>query len=203
MNTSFQLKDAPNVTSSSIHFQRVFDKQYTASRNDHYSSLTSRLDRLTKLEKLLLKNQEAIAAAICEDYGNRPAQETRMVEIYNVVSSIAHTKKKLKKWMKPQRRDVALAFFGAKNTVISQPKGVVGIVTPWNFPLFLALGPCVSALAAGNRCIIKLASNSQTLAKLLATLLDEVFDEAELAVIPGVSASEFTDTAWDHLVFTG
>lgn len=184
-------------------FQRVFDTQRTASRIDPFPSLALRLERLTKLEKLLLDNQESIAAAICEDYGNRSIQETRMLELYNVVSGIVHVKKRLKKWMKPQRRDVGLAFFGARNTVVPQPKGVVGVVTPWNYPLFLSLGPCVSAIAAGNRCVVKLAAKSQTLANVLDKLVNAVFDESELAIIPGVSAGEFTHKPWDHLVFTG
>lgn len=184
-------------------FQQVFNTQRSASRATPYPSLEQRLESLTKLENLLRDNQDAIADAICQDYGNRSSQETRMLELFGLLSGIGYTKKRLKKWMKPQKRHVSMAFFGAKNTVIPQPKGVIGIVTPWNYPLFLALSPCISALASGNRCIIKMAANSQTLAKLMDTLISNAFDEEVLAVIPGVSATEFTHQPWDHLVFTG
>ncbi len=188
---------------ASTRFQQVFQQQRQASRLSPYPSLKERMNRLNQLEDMLIKNQDAIADAICEDYGNRSSQETRMLEIFGLISGINYTKKRLKKWIKPQKRHVGLAFLGAKNTVLPQPKGVIGIVTPWNYPLFLALSPVTSALAAGNRCIIKLAANSQTLARLLDRLISERFDADVLSVIPGISATEFTHQPWDHLVFTG
>jgi coniferyl-aldehyde dehydrogenase len=105
--------------------------------------------------------------------------------------------------MKPQRRHVSIWFTGAKNIVLPQPKGVIGIVVPWNYPLFLGMGPVANALAAGNRCMVKMAANSQNLACLLDDLISQDFDKNTLAIIPGVSASEFTDVPYDHLVFTG
>lgn len=183
--------------------QQVFEKQHNASRIAAYPTLQERLDNLDKLEQLLKNNQQAIADAINLDFGNRANQETRILEIYGLISGCQYSKKRLKKWMKPQKRHVSLAFFGAKNTVIAQPKGVIGIVTPWNYPLFLAFSPCISALAAGNRCVIKMAAKSQNLCRLMDKLVSSVFDETTLAVIPGVSAGEFTQQRWDHLVFTG
>jgi coniferyl-aldehyde dehydrogenase len=183
--------------------QQVFEQQHNASRVAPYPTLQERIDNLDKLEKLLSDNQQAIADAINLDFGNRSNQETRMLEIYGLVSGAQFCKKRLKKWMKPQKRHVGLSFFGAKNTVIPQPKGVVGIVTPWNYPLFLAFSPAISAMAAGNRCVIKMAAKSQNLARLMDKLVSAVFDENTLAVIPGVSATEFTRQRWDHLVFTG
>ena len=126
-----------------------------------------------------------------------------MLEVFGLLGGIGYNRKRLNKWMKPQKRHVGLAYLGAKNTVIPQPKGVVGVVAPWNYPLFLALSPCISALAAGNRCVVKMASNSQTLCVLMDKLVSAVFDDDTLAIIPGVSANEFTHRAWDHLVFTG
>jgi len=184
-------------------FQQVFNKQREASRKSPYPELNERLARLEKLEALLVDNQDAIADAINQDYGNRSSQETRMLELFGLISGISYTKKRVKKWMKAQKRHVGMAFFGAKNTVIPQPKGVIGVVTPWNYPLFLALSPCTSALAAGNRCIVKMAANSQNLARLMDKLISAEFDDSVLAVIPGVSATEFTHQPWDHLVFTG
>ena len=183
--------------------QETFDRQKKASRDDSYISLSDRLESLEKLAQLIDKNQDRICAAINEDYGNRSSTETRVLEIAGIVGSVSYLKKRLKKWMKPQKRHVGLAYFGAKNKVLPQPKGVVGIVTPWNYPLFLSLSPCLSAMAAGNRCIIKMAANSQNLCRLLDELVSAEFDSSILAVIPGTRASMFSSMPWDHLVFTG
>ena len=190
-------------TESTSRIEQVFTRQRTATRQQAYPDLETRLQNLDKLHKILLENQTAITEAISTDFGNRCPQETRMLEVFGLLGGIDHNRKRLKKWMKPQKRHIGLAYLGGKNTVIPQPKGVVGIVAPWNYPLFLALSPCISALAAGNRCIIKMASNSQTLCRLMDKLVSEVFDEETLAIIPGVSAREFTHRPWDHLVFTG
>jgi coniferyl-aldehyde dehydrogenase len=196
--------NADAATSENIsRIEEVFARQRAASRDSSYPDLQARLVSLGKLEKILQENQEAINEAINADFGNRCSQETRMLEIFGLLGGIGHTRKRLKKWMKPQRRHVGLAYLGGKNMLIPQPKGVVGIVAPWNYPLFLALSPAISALAAGNRCIIKMASNSQTLCRLLDKLVSGVFDEDTLAIMPGVSANEFTHRPWDHLVFTG
>ncbi len=184
-------------------FQQVFNSQRKQSRLNPYPSYEERLERLNKLESILINNQDAIAEAISTDFGNRASQETKMLEMFGLISGINYSKKRLKKWMKPQKRHVGLAFFGAKNTVLPQPKGVIGIVTPWNYPLFLALSPVTSAFASGNRCVVKMAANSQNLARLLDKLISEQFSSDVLAVIPGVSAREFTHQPWDHLVFTG
>ena len=107
--------------------QQVFDKQKAASRRNHYPDLETRLQNLDKLQTLLLENQTAITDAINADFGNRCAQETRMLEVFGLLGGIGHNRKRLKKWMKPQKRHVGLAYLGAKNTVIPQPKGVVGV----------------------------------------------------------------------------
>lgn len=199
MNNSTSTASTDNTSRVDL----IFAKQRLASRQQHYPSLEARLQNLDKLQKLLLENQTAIADAINTDFGNRCPQETRMLEVFGLIGGIDHNRKRLKKWMKPQKRHIGLAYLGGKNTVIPQPKGVVGVVSPWNYPLFLALSPCISALAAGNRCIVKMASNSQTLCRLMDELVSTVFDEDTLAIIPGVSAKEFTHRPWDHLVFTG
>jgi coniferyl-aldehyde dehydrogenase len=202
---SSEMNNITNVASSEnlSHIDQVFAKQRMASRQDPYPSLEARLQNLDKLQKILHENQAAITDAINTDFGCRSHQETRMLEIFGLLGGIAYNRKRLKKWMKPQKRHVGMAYLGAKNTVIPQPKGVVGVVAPWNYPLFLAFSPCISALAAGNRCIVKMASNSQTLCRLMDKLVSAVFDEDTLAIMPGVSANDFTHRPWDHLVFTG
>jgi coniferyl-aldehyde dehydrogenase len=116
----------------------------------------------------LLDNTEAIVEAIQKDFGHRCAEESKILEIFPIIDGIRDTRKRLRKWTKPQKRHVSVLFATGKNRLLPQPKGVVGIVSPWNYPLFLAMGPLTSALAAGNRAMIKMAANSQNLARLLA-----------------------------------
>ena len=181
----------------------VFERQRQACLKTPYPSLEERKANLLKLEQLLRDHQDEIAEAINQDFGNRSVHETKVLEIFSSIEGLRDCRKKLKKWMKPQSRHVSLWFAGAKNRVLPQPKGVVGIVVPWNYPLFLSMGPLANALAAGNRCMVKMAANSQNLCRLLSKLVGEQFDEDTLAILPGVSAAEFTDRPYDHLIFTG
>ena len=181
----------------------IFQRQKAASLAGPPPSLEARKTALEKLEAVLVANQDAIAKAISADFGNRSIQETKILELYPAIDGLRYTRKHLKRWMKPQRRHVSLTFLGARNRVLPQAKGVVGIIAPWNYPLFLVISPLTSALAAGNRCMIKMAANSQRLANLLHEILAPVFPQELLAVLPGVSAREFTPLPFDHLVFTG
>jgi coniferyl-aldehyde dehydrogenase len=181
----------------------IFERQRAASRRRLNIPLRDRLEALNQLESLLIKNQDAIADAVSRDFGHRSHDETKILEIFPAVSGLRHTRRHLKKWMKPQRRHVSLHFAGAGNRVIPQPKGVVGIIAPWNYPLFLVISPLTSALAAGNRCMIKMASNSQRLCTLMDELFRRVFTEDRVAILPGVTAGEFTPLPFDHLIYTG
>ncbi|MFH1985134.1 MAG: coniferyl aldehyde dehydrogenase [Pseudomonadota bacterium] len=181
----------------------VFDRQKAACRAVPILPVAERLNALAALETLLIDNQQAIAEAVSLDFGNRAIHETQLLEIFPTVSGLNHARRKLKKWVRPQRRHVSLWFAGASNRVIPQPKGVVGIIAPWNYPLQLALSPLTNALAAGNRCMIKMAANSQRLCRLLDRLVSAVFPTDYIAILPGVSAGDFTALPFDHLVFTG
>jgi coniferyl-aldehyde dehydrogenase len=183
--------------------RRIFERQQAASRRRLYIPLRDRLEVLNQLESLLIQNQDAIADAISRDFGHRSRDETKIMEIFPAVSGLRHTRRHLKRWMKPQRRRVSLHFAGAGNRVIPQPKGVVGIIAPWNYPLFLVISPLTSALAAGNRCMIKMAAKSQRLCILLDELFRRVFPEERVAILPGVTADEFTPLPFDHLIYTG
>ena len=183
--------------------QRVFALQRAAYLRDPYPTLDERRARLDALERILLDNAEAIADAINADFGHRSAEESKMLELFGCVDGIRYTRRKLAGWMKPKRRHVSVLFATGRNRVIPQPKGVVGIVSPWNYPLFLTVSPLISVLAAGNRAMIKMASNSQHLCRLLAELVRARFSEDVLAVLPGVPAGEFSTLPFDHLIFTG
>lgn len=183
--------------------QRVFALQRAAYLADPYPSLEQRLDRLAKLERILIDNADAIAAAIQKDFGHRCEMESKLLEVYGCVDGIRYTRRKLKRWMQPRRRHVSLAFFTGRARVIPQPKGVVGIVAPWNYPLFLTVSPLISVIAAGNRAMIKMASHTQTLARLLREKFRAVFPEDAIALLPGVAARDFSTLPYDHIIFTG
>jgi len=183
--------------------QRIFKLQREAYLKHPYPTYEERKEILTKIERLLIDNADAIADAINKDFGHRAAEETKMLEIFGCVDGIRHTRSKLRKWMKPQKRHVSMTFATAKNRVIPQPKGVVGIVAPWNYPLFLTVSPLTSVIAAGNRAMIKMASNSQNLCRLLHEKFSEVFNEDTIAILPGVAAKDFSTLPYDHIIFTG
>ncbi len=183
--------------------QQVFTAQREAYQRHPYPSLEERKARLDKIERILIDNSDAIADAINKDFGCRATMESKLVEIFSCLDGIRSTRKKIKKWMKPQRRHTSMLFATGSNRVIPQPKGVVGIVSPWNYPLFLTISPLTSVLAAGNRAMIKMASNSSNLCALLAEKFAEVFAEDEVAILPGVKAGDFSTLPFDHMIFTG
>ncbi len=183
--------------------QRVFNLQRKAYLTHPYSSAEERKENLTKLERLLIANVDAIADAVMKDFGHRCPEETKLLEVFTSIDGIRYNRRKLAKWMKPQRRSVSPLFATGSNRLIPQPKGVVGIVVPWNYPLFLTISPLTSALSAGNRCMIKMAANSKHLRELLAGKFAEMFPEDTVAILPNVSGAEFTSLPFDHIVFTG
>jgi coniferyl-aldehyde dehydrogenase len=183
--------------------QRIFALQREAYLRHPYPSLAERRDNLAKLERILVDNADAIADAVNRDFGHRSAEETKLLELFGCVDGLRHTRRKLRKWMRPQRRHISMLFATGSNRVIPQPKGVVGIVSPWNYPLFLTVSPLTSVLAAGNRAMIKMATHSQHLCRLLAELVGKAFAEDTLAILPGVRAQDFSILPFDHLIFTG
>jgi coniferyl-aldehyde dehydrogenase len=183
--------------------QRIFRLQREAYLARPFPSLDERRARLRAVEQTLLENRDAIAEAIHRDFGHRCTEESLMLELFTCVDGIRHTLKKLPRWMRPQRRSVSLVFATGRNRLVPQPKGVVGIVSPWNYPLFLTVSPLTSALAAGNRAMIKMASHSQTLCRLLHEKLGAVLPEDVVAILPGVPARDFSTLPFDHLLFTG
>jgi len=183
--------------------QRIFQLQREAYLEHPFPSLEERRARLRAVERVLIENRDAIAEAIHRDFGHRCTEESLMLELFTCVDGIRHARKKLPGWMRPQRRSVSVLFATGRNRLVPQPKGVVGIVSPWNYPLFLTVSPLTSALAAGNRAMIKMASHSQTLCKLLHEKLGAALSEDQVAILPGVAARDFSTLPFDHLLFTG
>lgn len=175
---------------------------------DGSPSADLRIDRIDRCIALLMENGPAFEQAISADFGNRSAHATALTDIMAPVGALQHARKHLRKWMRPERRPVEpwlLGLLGAKAEILFQPKGVVGIVAPWNFPVGLVFAPLASALAAGNRVMIKPSEHTPRTSDLLHETLLKRFDRDEIAVViggPEVGAA-FTRLAFDHLIFTG
>ncbi len=164
-----------------------------------------RLQWLKALSDLLSTEREALIQAISRDFSNRSADETLLAELMPSLHGIHYAAKRLKKWMKPSRRSVGLPFMPAAAKVIYQPLGVVGVIVPWNYPLFLAIGPLVGALAAGNRVMIKMSESTPATSQLIKELLAKVFPEDLVTVVLGEAqvGMAFSKLPFDHLLFTG
>jgi coniferyl-aldehyde dehydrogenase len=193
----------PSTTEADAEALRIFNLQSQACLEQPEIALKQRLGLLKTIEGILIENDQAICEAICADFGNRSFHETRILEITPSILGLRYTRRKLKKWIKPQRRHGSMIFVGGRNRVIPQAKGVVGIITPWNYPLFLAVSPMTSALAAGNRIMVKQAANSRHLCRLLHDRFSRKIDPAFVCFHPGVSAGTFSGLPFNHLVFTG
>ncbi len=184
---------------------KLFDLQKSASTEHPFPSYKERIKSLKALKKQLQRYQDLMAEAISQDFGGRATAESKMVDIMGSVFEINHALSHLKSWMQPVRRSTELLFITNSLTIEYQPKGVVGVIVPWNFPLYLALGPLVAALAAGNRVMIKMSELSPKTTEALKQALAEVFDESQVAVV-GAELTDpnlFTELPFDHLVFTG
>jgi coniferyl-aldehyde dehydrogenase len=183
----------------------TFERQRTAFSLHPYPSVQARRTKLERLATALKAIQPEIAAAISADFGNRAPQETALVEIFTSLEAIRHAVRHVARWAKPERRPVSIWNRPGYARLHKQPLGVVGIVVPWNYPLYLAAGPLVSALAAGNRAMVKMSEFTPRFGALFAKMLGEHFPEEEIAVVNGgVDIAEaFTRLPFDHLLFTG
>lgn len=135
--------------------QTTLDRMKAAQRRSGAPSYEDRIRALEKLERALLSRKDAVVAAISRDFGNRSKHESLVSEVFLVVGAIKHARAHLRDWMEPEEREVGWVFLPASVEVRPQPVGVVGIISPWNYPVQLALSPLVQALAAGNRVMLK------------------------------------------------
>ncbi|HDZ55529.1 MAG TPA: coniferyl aldehyde dehydrogenase [Pseudomonas xinjiangensis] len=185
--------------------QQTFDQQRQAFRCAPMLDVDSRIRQLKALKTALIAHQEKLIEAISSDFGRRSPDETRLAEILPAVEGINYSIKHIRRWMKPSKRRVGMAFQPGKAQVIYQPLGVVGIIVPWNYPLYLAMGPLTTALAAGNRAMIKMSESTPATAEVLAVMLKTVFSDDQVAVITGEAevGMAFSRLPFDHLLFTG
>jgi acyl-CoA reductase-like NAD-dependent aldehyde dehydrogenase len=182
-----------------------FARLQSAARSHPESARAERERRLSALERLLRDNAGRIAAAVSSDFGHRSSAETRLLELFPSYEAISHARRHLGRWMRPQRRAAGLWFQPGRAELRYQPLGVVGIIVPWNYPVYLAAGPLVAALAAGNRALLKMSEFTPATASLFAELVGKYFADDEVAVIEGDAgvAQAFSQLPFDHLLFTG
>jgi len=179
--------------------------QRAAYRANPMPSAEQRRAWLKALRELILGEKQALIEAVSRDFSNRAAEETLLAEIMPSLHGIDYASKRLGRWMKPSRRSVGLAFQPAAAKVVYQPVGVVGVIVPWNYPLYLAFGPLIGALAAGNRVMIKMSESTPATSQLVKELLARIFPEEMVAVVLGEAevGQAFSRLPFDHLLFTG
>lgn len=183
----------------------IFESQKTAYRANPMPSAHERIERLARLRRVIVQNQDAFAKAISEDFGNRSIEESKIGEVMTCLDSIDYVSKNISKWMKPSKRSMNLLHQPTKGWVAYQPLGVVGIMSPWNYPLLLSISPLICALSSGNHAMIKISSASAHFGALLEKVLAEVFPENLVAVVNGggVISDTFCRIPFNFLVFTG
>ena len=183
---------------------RIYEAQQANRASVAATSAAERIEKLKRLERALFAHRDEIRAALWNDYKKPPA-EVDLSEIYPVVGEIRHARRHLKGWTVPHRVGAPLALLGSRSRIVYQPKGVVLIISPWNFPINLSLGPLVSAVAAGNCVMLKPSEMTPNASACMKRILGELFDESEVAVVEGdASVSEaLLRKKFDHIFFTG
>ena len=206
MQAAIQEGSSPSAEALRARLMAALEAQRAAYAHDPVPSYHERLDDLRRLRRFVLENREALIEAVNRDYGHRSRHETQFGELVPVLDGLKQALQRLRTWMRPQRRAVDLLLFpGARNRVLPQPLGVVGMIVPWNFPINLMFLPLTSIFAAGNRAMVKLSENSRHLAAFLIASLPRYFPPEKLAVFDetGGVGIEFSRLPFDHLLFTG
>lgn len=180
-------------------------RQRHAVERDRIPDPSVRVDRLQRCIDVLVENRRALAVALDQDFGHRGADATD-AEIASTILALKHARRRVGRWMRPDRRSSGpLRVLGARSEVRYQPLGVVGVIAPWNGPIYLSFGPLAGVLAAGNRAMVKLSENAPATAETIAGAVRERFETSELAIVTGglPVARAFSALPFDHLVYTG
>ncbi|TFU01360.1 coniferyl aldehyde dehydrogenase [Polymorphobacter arshaanensis] len=187
--------------------QDILRRQQDSFHAELPVSVASRRDRLNRGLKLLLENVDGFVGAMSEDFGHRSKEQSEITDIMSSIKSFKHTLKHFEGWMRPETRpmDFPLWLLGARAHIEYQPKGVVGIIAPWNFPVVLTFSPLANVLGAGNRAMIKPSEFTPATSELMKTLIAKYFAPEEVAVITGGPevGKAFSELAFDHMIFTG
>ena len=205
MNTALLTTVLTTVPGDEAAPVRVLEMLRQAYDRDGPPPLDQRLATLAALDKLLRANATALAEAISADFGNRAHQETIVAELVPALAAIRNARRNLRRWVRPERRRVDIAFQPGRAWVEWQPLGVVAIVSPWNYPLLLTVSPLVDAIAAGNRVIVKPSELVPRFSALFARLIAGAIDPATVTIVTGGPdvARAVCALPLDHLLFTG
>ncbi|APX94209.1 coniferyl aldehyde dehydrogenase [Halomonas sp. 1513] len=191
--------------SPAVDLAPLLAAQRAAYRRDGAPSLAERRANLAKLRAALIDNRTRLEEAIDTDFGHRSRHETSIMELGSTISGIDYLHKHLRRMMRPEKRQVAVHMQFGSARVEYQPLGVVGVMAPWNYPLVLAVMPLATALAAGNRVLLKPSEFTPTINALLEEILRTLFSAEQVAVVNGDAAvgAAFSALPFDHLIFTG
>lgn len=192
---------------ASARVAAVLARQQAASLSEGPPSAELRIERINRVINLLLDNQQALCDALAKDFTWRSHDQSLLADVLLPVQGLKYARDRVRQWMRPQRRKAELGsgWLGARAEIRFQPLGTIGIISPWNFPIAIALGPLAEALAAGNRAILLFSDQSPATASLLIELLARQFDDIEVAGFIGGAelGAAFSALPLDHLVFTG
>jgi coniferyl-aldehyde dehydrogenase len=196
------------VADPATEMQGLLDRQKAAHLRDGAPTAEKRIERINRCIALLVDCREEIEEALNQDFGARSREATAFTDIASSIGTLKHARDALAKWMKPEKRKTTpaiLGLFGAKAEVRYQPKGVVGVISPWNFPVNLTFTPLAGILAAGNRVMIKPSEYTPATSELMARMFASVFSPEEIGVVTGGPevGQAFAGLAFDHLLFTG
>ena len=198
---------ADAIARDTAAMQALLKKQRDAFHAELPVSGAIRKDRLARALKLVVEYKDRFVTALSDDFGHRSTEQSLMTDIMASVKPLKHALKHVDQWMQPEKRklDFPLGLLGAKAMVEWQPKGVVGIISPWNFPVNLTFAPLANVLAAGNRALIKPSEFTPATSELMKAAIAQYFDEAEVAVVTGGPelGKAFSELPFDHLIFTG
>ncbi|MEM6964926.1 MAG: aldehyde dehydrogenase family protein [Bacteroidota bacterium] len=183
---------------------RIFELQKANQFNVGNTNATQRIAKLKKLHEAILRYRPQIKEALYNDFRKHPS-EVDLTEIYPITSEIKHIKSNLRSWMKNQKVSTPISMIGSSSYIKYEPKGVVLITSPWNFPFNLTFVPLVSAIAAGNCVILKPSENTPHASALMKKIIEEIFDENEVALVEGgIQTSQSLMThPFNHIFFTG
>lgn len=197
METEFNEKEA------SVSAKCAFELLTQKFNHQRQSTIADRRERLKKLLGWIMSNRDRIKTAIHEDF-KKPAAEVDVSEVYPVVGEIKQALQNLEQWSRPTKVDATLNYLGTWSEIRYEPKGVCLILSPWNFPFNLSVGPLVSCLAAGNVALLKPSEETPSTSRLIAEMVKEVFD-GEVRVLEGGKelATELLALPFDHIFFTG
>lgn len=208
MDTDQQNSEQPAAETSRADMLSLLEQQRENYLAEGVVSAAKRKDRLERAISLLVTHQDRLVAAMRDDFGHRSEHQSMFTDIAGSIGPLRHAQAQLDKWMKPEKRKVGpfpLNLLGAKARIEYQPLGVVGVISPWNFPVNLTFTPLAGILAAGNRCMIKPSEYTPATSEAMAEIFPTAFDELEIAVVTGgaQTGADFSGLPFDHLLFTG